>query len=423
MPPERGVPDLDTWEPPPGILADYERLWLPTSDAPRVYHVACALATVAAAVENKVYLPFGGDRIFPNIWALILGPSSFFRKSSSISKAKRVVNRVNPDALLPDEFSREALLKRLSTRAQGLLTYSEFSGALATFGKDYMSGTKELLTDLYDCPAQYTRVVGQNEFKAAGVCLSILAASQTGWFLEKLKGGDVRGGFLARFCFWPAFEKKRFIAIPPEPDIALWNKITTDLRLLTVMQAKACSLGQDVVGRYTSWLERHERELHGHPRCEDLSPFWSRLSIMTLKFAMLMQLSRDGDSEISLDSLNRAIDLTDFLKRALVHLFAEEFVFTRDQQDRQKVLRHVNQKPGIELRKLYRACSMSKRDMTSALETLVAEDRIRRAVDGKTVMVWPVDDADDGPEDGLANLAFVSATGTDNIKARFSRVK
>src|SRR5688572_15563359 len=144
-----------------------------------------------------------------------------------------------------------------------------------------MSGTKELLTGLYDCPATYSRVVGQNEFKASGICLSLLAASQTGWFLEKLKGGDVRGGFIARFSFWPAFEKKRFIAIPPEPDTQLGNDIVRRLQALTHLRPQACDLGQGVQARYTAWLERHERELHGHPRCDDLSPFWSRLSIMT----------------------------------------------------------------------------------------------------------------------------------------------
>ena len=56
-------PDLGTWESPTGILADYERLWIKTSDAPRIYHVAAGLTVLAGAVENRVYLPFGGERL------------------------------------------------------------------------------------------------------------------------------------------------------------------------------------------------------------------------------------------------------------------------------------------------------------------------------------------------------------------------
>src|SRR4051812_27927421 len=88
------APDLLDWSPGAGILSDYEQVWLPTSDAPRVYHVACALAVLAATVEHRVHLLFGGERVYPNLWLLILGPSSFFRKSSCLSKAKRTLNRM-----------------------------------------------------------------------------------------------------------------------------------------------------------------------------------------------------------------------------------------------------------------------------------------------------------------------------------------
>lgn len=132
-------PCLEKWAPLSGVLEDYEAYWIPTTDAPRVYLVAGALVVVAAIVESKVYLPFGGDRLNPNLWALILGPSSFYRKSTCITKARRTIARLSEkdqqSILLPDEFSREAFLKRLSERGQGLLTYSEFSGALATFAE------------------------------------------------------------------------------------------------------------------------------------------------------------------------------------------------------------------------------------------------------------------------------------------------
>ena len=262
-------PNLSRWESPVGVLRDYEETWSPTSDAPREYHVAAGLAVIAATLENRIYLPFGGDRIYPNLWALLLGPSSFFRKSNSINKARKTLGRVRVDSgrspLLPDEFSREALLKYLSERGQGLLTYSEFSGTLATFGRDYMSGTKELLADLYDCPETYTRVVGGQTWQLKDVCLSILAASQTDWFLEKLKHGDVRGGFLARFSFWPAFEKKDFLAVPPPPDSLRMSRLVGGLNDLRRASGDVTLL-PDVKERYASWLERHERELARSPR-------------------------------------------------------------------------------------------------------------------------------------------------------------
>lgn len=158
-------PDLARWEAPDGVLRLYEQYWLPTTDAPQEYIVGSGFAVLAAAIEDRVFLPFGGQNIYRNLWVLLLGPSSFYRKSTCVSKARKTLARLYDGdaaggALLPDEFSREALLRRLSERSQGLLTFSEFSGAMAAMGRDYMGGTKEFLADLYDSPQSYTRVVG-----------------------------------------------------------------------------------------------------------------------------------------------------------------------------------------------------------------------------------------------------------------------
>jgi hypothetical protein len=306
-------------------------------------------------------------------------------------------------------------LKRLSERGQGLLTYSEFSGALAGFSRDYMAGTRETLSELYDFPATYSRLVGAQNFTIRDACLSILAGSQTDWFLEKLKSGDVRGGFLARFSFWPAFEKKRFLSVPPEPDAAIGNRLVKGLNDLRRITGPIVLTGAQLQ-RYTSWLERHERELHGASKVGELSPFWSRLSIMALKFAMLLQLARDRSLVITSDTLERALSLTEFLKRSLRHLFEEEFAFTRDMQDRQRVLRAIQRRPGILYRDLLRASSLLKRQLDPVLDTLSAEGVVdRRPGDGKTPAgYWP-------SASGASGL--VSDTGTDTERPMITRVK
>ena len=322
------------WRPPDGVLADYRDFWEPTTDAPGVYHVACGLVVLASIVENRVYLPFGGERIYPNLWHLILGPSSFYRKSTTVSKAKRTISRMHSrdgagdegdgqprSPILANEWSREAMLRALGDRGQRVMCFSEFSGFLAVAGRDYMSGSKETLADLYDCPATYTRMVGQNTFTIRNACLSILAASQTGWFLEKLKAGDVRGGFLARFAYWPAFSKPRFIAIPPEPDMAIGNRLARGLQAMRKVEGAAV-FAPGVVDFYSDWLEQHERQLGEGDQAADLSAFWSRLSMMTLKYALLLQVSRDQSLTITSDTMGKAISLTEHLKRSLRRLFA-----------------------------------------------------------------------------------------------------
>lgn len=408
-------PFLGAWEPLPGLLRDYEIYWTPTTDAPRIYHVACSLVVVSTILEQRVYLPFGGDRLYPNLWALILGPSSFYRKSTCLAKAKKVLVKLHEGSgqspIFPDEFSREALLKRLSERAQGLLAYSEFSGALAAFSRDYMSGTKETLADLYDCPEKYQRIVGAQVWTLHDVYLNILGASQTDWFLEKLKSGDIRGGFLARFTFWPAFEKPRFLAVPPEPDGRVGARLLSGLNRLRNVRGAAV-LGASESALYSNWVERHERELHGASNVGELSPFWSRLSVTTLKLAMLLQVSHDYSLTISTEAMQRAIDLTEFLKASLRYLFAEEFAFTEPMRNKQKVLRLIRRHPeGIQRRDLMRASSLLARDFDAVVSTLQQEELICQR--GKGYL----------PLNSSAESAPVSEDATDKVHPTISRVK
>jgi hypothetical protein len=405
-------PDLTKWVTPnDSVLMLYEAHWTPTTDAPREYLVPSGLAVIGTVLGTRAYLPFGGDRIMPNLWQIILGPSSTYRKSTTVKQARRTLTRLSegqPHALLfPDEFSKEALVAHLAESPQGLLTYSEFSGALAGFSRDYMSGTKELLADLYDSPPKYERLVGKTHITATNVCLSILAASQTDWLLEKLKESDVRGGFMARFTYWPAFTKRRFLAIPPEPDAKIGRELVKRLNALRQLEGPLV-LPSSVQDRYTAWLRQHEQDLDALPRAGQLGPFWSRLGMTTLKLALILHVSTAGTLRMDDAALDSAIGLAEFLKRALAHLFEEEIAFTADMRNRQKVLQAIRRHPGIAFRDLSRSCSLLKRSLDAVLETVLAEG----LVEVREKRYWPV-----------SVSASVSEDATDTKRPMIARVK
>jgi Protein of unknown function (DUF3987) len=410
----RGVstPDLTRWTTPvSSALQHFELYWTPLTDAPREYIVPAGLSTIGTVIANRVYVPFGGDRIYANTWNVLLGPSSTYRKSTVVKFARRTLARLTdgqPDEyLFPDEFSKEALVSRLGERAQGLLTYREFSGALAGFSRDYMSGTKELLADLYDCPDKYERVVGQKTITATNVCLSILAASQTDWLLEKIHENDLRGGFLARFTFWPAFYKRRFLAIPPEPDTQVGNELVRHLNTIRRLEG-AMRLPLDVRDHYATWLQGHEHQLDSLPRAGQLGPFWSRMGITTLKLALVLQVATFGTLVMNDQALTSAIELTEYLKLALAKLFDEEIAFTPAMKDRQKILRLITKRSGLSYRDLLRASSLTKKQLDPVLETLICEGTVRREKDAIYLS---------------AASAPVSDRPTDKVGPMFVRVK
>jgi hypothetical protein len=275
--------------------------------------------------------------------------------------------------------------------------------------RDYMSGTKELLADLYDSPPKYQRTVGNRTITASNVCIGILAASQTDWLLEKVKETDIRGGFMARMLFVPAFYKRRFLALPPEPDGVLGNKLIKRLREHQQLEG-AMAMPQDVREQYAKWLESHERELDSLPRAGQLGPFWSRMGIITLKVAMALTVANTGQLVMTEDAMASAIEFVTFAKRALGRLFEEEMAFTPDMRNRQKVLQTIRRHPGIKMRDVLRNCGLLKRNLDPVIETLVAE--------GQVVL--------DPKEKGysvVGESASVGTSSTDTNRPVFTRVK
>jgi hypothetical protein len=374
---------------PHGALRKYIDYWEPTTDAPAIYLVAGALVTAGTLMKSGPFLPFGGQPIYPNLWVLLLGPSSYYRKTTAVNKCRKTIVDVIGDGaerlLLPEEFSREALVRHLSAHPSGLLTSSEFGGLLASFSRDYMAGTKELLADLYDAPPTYSRIVGKDMLNVVQPCLSLFAASQTNWFLEKVKEIDLQSGFLARVIYMPASTKQKTIPIPPDPDPIAGAELKSLLSDVHGIEGKFEFAG-GVVDRYARWMIAHEHELHkmGDGDIGRLSPFWTRLTAIALKLGMIMQVSTDGGLVLTMDTLDRALALSDVLKENLKELFLREFTFTKEMATKQKVLRLVAKHGdvGIERRDLMRASNLYKIEFDRVMETLLEEGSVVKSEQG-----------------------------------------
>ena len=217
----------------------------------------------------------------------------------------------------------------------------------------------------------------------------------------------MRGGFMARMTFWPAFYKRRFLAILPEPDARVGNELIRHLNNIRKLEG-VISLPSSVRDRYSHWLEQHEHQLESLTGAGHLSPFWSRMSITTLKMALIIHVSSAGTLVMDDAALESAIGLTEFLKLSLAHLFNEQLAFTPDMKNRQKVLQAVQRRPGLPFRDISRACSLLKRQLEPVMETLLAEELIEFHDSG----FWPISESE-----------AVSSTGTDSKRAMFTRVK
>lgn len=329
--------DLDLAIPESGFLRDYYDYAGKLTDAPEHYHLFVGLVLVSAVLGNKVYVPgYGNKNIYPNLWVILLAPSSFFRKTTSLNIGRSILGLVDRKLILPSEFTPEALTHTFKDNPQGTFIWNEFAGVLAHLERSYMLGSKEFLTDIFDCPPFYERKTKNETVLVENPCISIMAASTIEWLNSRIKEGDLRGGFLNRFLYVPATAKSKIMAFPPEPDESLGRVLAKMLTEIRHIQGQS-DLSQ-VKDLYSEWYKKHESSLARQRNQEILSGFYTRLADYTLKFSLIYQASSEGSLVISSESMQQAIALTEHLKRNIVILINEDLALSPESAERKKLL-------------------------------------------------------------------------------------
>lgn len=140
---------------PPGhFVGDWIRFASSCTDAPHEYHEALALVLLAAVTPQvKARIKFWPHGLRTNLYILLLGPSTTWRKSTAADLAWPLVRRVAPQVIGPDRATPEGFGEQLATRngTTMLVRMDEFTGMLADLHhKPYMAGFAELLMKIYD---------------------------------------------------------------------------------------------------------------------------------------------------------------------------------------------------------------------------------------------------------------------------------
>lgn len=362
--------DLEFATPDTGFLADYGTYAKQYTDAPPHYHLFVGLTIIAAALGNKVWFRgYGNRKAYPNIWLVLLAPSSFFRKTTCLNMGKSIIQEVDRKLILPSEFSPEALASTLQKAPQGLFIWSEFAGVLSQLERSYMLGTKEFLTDIFDCPEYYERKLKNETINIEKPCISIMAASTIEWLNTKIKEGDLRGGFLNRILYVPATRKANIIPFPPSP--WEWERKKLADKLKQISQTEGEADLSSVRGSYEEFYIEHEKSLGRQRNQELLSGFYTRLADYCLKFSVLYQVASEGNLVVSMDSMQKAIYLTKYLKRTIANLINEELALSPAAAERKRLLKLIPEAPDHITRAELTHCShMSAKEIDHHLLTL-----------------------------------------------------
>lgn len=242
------------------LIHDYVKYTSAFSEAPEVFHIFTLFSVIANLVGRNRYIIQGEDTYYPNLYVLVVAPSSLHKKTSTIKLLQKWLHRLEySNGFIGHIGSPEGLFNALrENHGCASVFYSELGMLLAqTASKKYMGETLEMLNDLYDCPDRYARRLSGQLHQAKNICFNMIAASQLDSLTKYVKESDLLSGFLPRFTLIYSDERKPHIVRRPPPDKKLQNKILSRLNEIrkATREPKEMTLTESAWETFEKWAK------------------------------------------------------------------------------------------------------------------------------------------------------------------------
>jgi len=202
----------------------YLEMFYNSTDAPLEYIFTSLLPSLGAAITTRRWIQWGTTNVYPNIWTMIVGPSTLMRKSTSLNTGLHYniqFDKAHPERnyMLPNDGSYAALLKVLEEEKQGVLKHPEVASLLENMGKGYNNNMKSKFTECFDVSEpQKVSFKNEDDIYIEQPIFSMATATTLNWLKQKITKNDRESGFLARFLYSYQDKKDRSIDIPISPD-------------------------------------------------------------------------------------------------------------------------------------------------------------------------------------------------------------
>ena len=301
------------------------------TESPRQYWLWGGVSTIASALQRKVWLRFGMEKIYPNLYVLLVGPPAQ-RKDAAVSFSRRILMDLGVPTAADSSSKRRFTSSLEKTReteqfyldgkpamqcAMSIVS-GEFSDLFAVNLKEMV----ECLTSVYDSRDIWKyETEGKGQDKLYNVCVNLIAATTPEWIMDNLPASAIGGGFTSRFVIVYADKVYKRVTIPWVRDIEdLFNPEQNEkqMKLYEVLKTDLMHIHSDLIGEFSwsreaynlfdNWYKKVDERIKGVPD-ERLHPFVGRMHTIVLKTAMALRVGYSDKLLIEPPEVEAAIGL------------------------------------------------------------------------------------------------------------------
>jgi len=279
-----------------GWIGEY-LLWSQGSEVPLAWHFWTAVALIGGACRRNLFVPMGNHTIYPNHYALFIGPTGM-RKSTAIKTGRRVVDQMNTilderDAprdlrmkVIPDKITPERFLEMMKSELVSDGTKVRRTDSVAMICPDELTvllGKSafhsdvfiHLLTNLYDCPEVFnTSTITRKDESLHNVAITFLAGSTADWIRTSVTEDIFGGGFMGRCVF--VFRERSGRRFPrPDPlDPIARNQLAEALLPLVTADRQEMVVQGMAWDYYDPWYNELKDRIESGDVEDNLRGFW-----------------------------------------------------------------------------------------------------------------------------------------------------
>ncbi len=292
------------------------------SEPPLAYHTWIGVSMIAGALQRKVYLQMGFERIYPNMYVILVGPSGRARKGIALGIGKDLLSKLTSGLTLTSEnATREALIRAMKGATSNVMmpdgkivfqcSVTCFSEELSVFLGQNDIKFLASLTDWYDSKDSWTyETKGTGKDHLQGVCFNLLGATAPEWLQSMLPQEAIGGGFTSRVIFVVEDQKSKTVPehILTEDETKIRNALVSDLAKINAISGPFTfhPAGKKA---YVDWYAKHDSDLaKGNYPVEDerFTGYAERRATHIRKLMMIMSASRGSDRLLTVEDFTRA---------------------------------------------------------------------------------------------------------------------
>lgn len=291
------------------------------TEPPKTYHRWTAISVLAGALQRRVYMRWGHEVIYPNLYVILVGPSGRSRKGTAMKIGKSLLQEVKGVTQTSESITREALIRAMKSAVTNFSDGPDirFQCAITCISPELsvFLGQRDIkflsnLTDWYDSSDQWTyETKGAGIDSVQGVCFNLLGATAPDWIQSMLPQEAIGGGFTSRCIFIVEEDKGQVVAkeVLSKADLELRTTLKNDLEIIATVTGEM-KFNADAELAYISWYENQEKSISENVMPVDdprFSGYCERRATHVKKLSMVMSACRTNNKMITKEDFNNAV--------------------------------------------------------------------------------------------------------------------